>query len=209
MGALSVGFRVAVVLFLASPACAASSQSGSMLQPGGPGYNRDACGGTATMVPGAAFTNGSSRGMFKFQSTCRGAIKLVRLFPAPLSDGIPATGDEAICLINFQSNAPGLSCGTFLLRGEIGGTPTAQKIGIKLDGATQLPPGVCPLAPGSDARITSVECFLPNAGYGGGSCGGTFTGFVTDPSQGLCFPAGAYMPNPPGTPVIAVQGVVF
>jgi hypothetical protein len=72
-----------------------------------------------------------------------------------------------------------------------------------------LPAGVCPLAAGSDARITSVECFLPSPGYGGASCLGTFTGFITDPSQGLCFPAPAYMPNPPGTPVIAVQGVLF
>jgi hypothetical protein len=211
MRTLSIGFRTVAIaaLSLSTSAFAAQSQSGSMLQPGGPGYNRDACGGAASMVPGAAFNNGTSRGAFKFQSNCHGIIKLSNLFPAPLSDGIPATGDEAICLINFQSNAPALSCGTFMLRGEIAGTPAAQKVKIKLNGPAQLPAGLCPLAAGSDARVTSVECFLPDPAYGGGSCAGTFTGFITDPSQGLCFPAPSYMPNPPGIPVIAVQGVLF
>ncbi len=201
----------AVAGLIASPAAAfaGSVSTATMLQPGPPGYNRDACGGAATMVPGAAFTNGSSKGKYKFTSACKGIIQLSKLTMLVPSDGIPGTGDEAICFVNFQSNLPG-PCGSFALRGEILGTAASQKIKIRLNGAADFPPGICPFLPGTDARITSVDCFVPAPAYSAAAaCTGVYTPMIADPTQGLCFPASAYLANPPGTPVIAVQGVLF
>ncbi len=203
------GLCAAALAVLLTPALSSAADKllGSMVQPGPPGYNRDTCHTTGVMVPGAAFVNGVSTAKFKFTKKCIGLIVLNKLMSAPLSDGIVGTGDETICFINFQSNTPG-PCGTFVLRGEIVGNPTAQKVKIKLNGPLDLP-GVCPLAPGSDARVTSVECYAPDPGFvASAACPGVFTPLASDATSGLCFPAGAYVPNP-ASPIFAVQGVAF
>jgi hypothetical protein len=202
-----------VALLLAAPALAADKIQGNMVNTGPASYDRDACfGGFVTAPPSGAFLPGTAKAKFKFDAKCKGQIGLKKMSGLPLGDGLAGTGDEIICMVNFIDSAAG-SCVGFILRGEVQGNATSQKMKIKFAGASDLP-GVCPPPPNDRVHVTSVECYEPEPTLtytASGACataGGTFVPFASDPSQGLCVLSGTWVPNPP-TPILAVQGVLF
>jgi hypothetical protein len=200
-------------LFVSTPAAAGEKQQGNMVSPLG-GWNRDYCQtGYVTAPASGAFVPGTSKATFKFDNKCKGQIKLSKLSGLTIGDGIAGSGDEVICLINFQTAG---ACAGFILRGEVAGSAATQKVKIKFDGAAETA-NFCPGGPGGlsgdHAHITSVECYAPDAAYGAaGACVAAgqvfFIPFASDASQGFCLAVPSYVPNP-ATPVLAVQGVVF
>jgi hypothetical protein len=188
-------------------ASAGEKQQGNMVTTFPVAYSRDSCNvGHVPAPPSPAFVAGVSQGKFKFDDKCKGQIQLAKLSGLPVDDGIPGSGDEVLCLLNFHSGSGG--CGSFVLRG---GVSASGKVKIKFDGGVDLPAGFCPPPP-TDAHVTSVECYDPDPAYPvGAACagaGGVYTPFVTDPSQGVCSGGTAFITNP-GTPVLAVQGLGF
>jgi hypothetical protein len=174
-----------VAVLLPAPSFAGEKQQGTLVNPGPVTYDRDACdGGYTPSTPSASFIPNVSKAKFKFDDKCKAKIGLKKMSGLPLGDGLPGTGDELICLINFIDSGAG-SCGGFILRGEAAGSPTSEKVTIQFAGATDLP-GTCPPPAGDRVHVTTVE----------------------GPSQGLCVLATTYVTNPP-TPAIAVQGVLF
>jgi len=212
LSASGLGALVSVALLL-TPAISLAGEKaqGDMVSPLPAGYSRDFCNAGHILVPpDPGFVPGTSKAKFKFTDKCKGIIVLKKMMGPPPSDGIPGTGDEIYCLLNFH-DAQIPACGSFILRGEITGAPGAFKTKIKLNGPVELP-GLCPPAAGATAHVTSVECYAPDPFYVSpaacGAAGGAYTPFASDATQGLCFPAASYVPNS-GVPVLAVQGVLF
>ncbi len=205
---------VLIALLLLSPhAFAGEKIQGNMVNHGPVGYDRDLCNaGFTPVVASGLFVPGVSGAKFKFDDKCKAQIQLKKMAGLPPGDGLPGTGDEVICLMNFIDSAAG-SCGGFILRGEVSGSVASQKAKIKFAGSTELP-GLCPPPPGDKIHITTVECYEPEptltytAAGACASASGTFAPFATDPSQGLCVLSSNYVPAPP-TFVLAVQGVIF
>jgi hypothetical protein len=197
---------VLVASLVPALAPAGEKQQGSMVTTFPAMYSRDACNvGYVPAAPSPAFVAGVSKAKFKFDDKCKGQIQLSKLSGLPADDGIPGSGDEVVCLLNFQNAG---ACGSFVLRGAV--SPSG-KVKIKFDGAVDLPGGFCPPPP-TDAHVTSVECYEPAPAYAAGTActgaGGMFTPFSSGPSQGVCSSGAAYISNP-STPVLAVQGVGF
>jgi len=206
-----VAMALASPLFVPASAGAGEKVQGDMVSPAPAGFFRDFCNvGHIAVPPSPDFAPGISKAKYKFNDQCKGIIILKKMFALPPSDGIPGTGDEIYCLVNFYDSLV-TACGSFILRGEVVGPVGSQKTKIKLNGPTQLP-GVCPPPPGSIAHVTSVECYVPDFAYSApiacGAAVGVYTPLVGDPTQGLCFPAGSYVPNS-GSPALAIQGVLF
>jgi hypothetical protein len=210
---IAVRLATLALSLLAGPALAGEKLQGNMVNPGPVVYDRDACSGSyVPTAPSGAFLPGVAKAKYKFDDKCKGQIVLQKLSGLPAGDGLPGTGDEVICLMHFIDSGAG-SCGGFVLRGEVAGSPTSQKVKIKFKGANDLP-GVCPPPPGDKIHVANVECYEPEPTLtytAAGACtgvSGTFVPFASDPSQGLCVLSSTYLGNPP-TPALAVQGVEF
>jgi hypothetical protein len=196
----------------APAAVAGEKQAGTLYAP--PVYVRDACFVTPvyTLVPTSpAFVNGTSKGKFQYDDRCRVKLKLTKLTDPgtlPVSDGLPGTGDEVLCLVHLI-NTTAAACESMLLRGEVkGNNPAARKVIIRADLAAE---GLCTPGAGLDSRaISHVECSEPLPPFtlaaACAAAGGTAAPFASDPSQGLCVAAGNNIPNPVA-PLIAVMGV--
>jgi hypothetical protein len=150
-----------------------------------------------------AFTNGTSKGKFKFGDNCKAQVQLGGL-SLPDSDQVPGTGDEVICTIEDVVSVMGSQIGKTVtyLRGEV----KSGKAKIKADLSTQLPPGNCipenPLVPGLSVKIYDIRvtCYEPDAAF----APVIDIPFVSDPTQGIHQPGGA---TRPASGLIATGGI--
>jgi hypothetical protein len=159
---------LATAALLLAPAVALAGEKlqGNMASPSPAGYFRDFCNaGHIPVPPAPGFMPGVSQAKFQFKDNCSGKIRLKLMAGLPPSDGVPGTGDEIYCLVNFyQAQTP--ACGSFILRSEVLTSATGvQSAKALLNGPAELP-GVCPPGPGTTAHVTSVECYAPDLAYG-------------------------------------------
>ena len=157
---------------------------------------------------GTAFVPGVSRGAVERTNNCRQNVTLRGLDGIPVSDGIPGTGDEIICLAHMWMAFEGAKFGTLVMRGEVLGPPGEARtfISARFDVETTLckPSGARGDSAYYEARGT--RCYEPDPLYGLVVGPLLSVPFPSDPTQG--FVLGTYAPRPT-SPLIATEGLYF
>jgi hypothetical protein len=171
----------------------------------------------ASASVGTSWVNGTSKGKTKGDTKCKVQIQLKGLSGLPDSDGVPGSGDEVICVTHAHVNVdPGggniLTDTSSIFRGELSNGSVKIKVDLAAEGTGCLPEGSAfPLAQyGSD-----LTCYEPDFAYlAAAECAaaaGIWIPFLSGPSQGVCtfVPPGGVFIAPPGTPIIATNGIFF